>query len=146
MTQGRHLDSWGALPWGERRQLVLCTLGVALVHAGLALTGYRKTRRSIEVLSHCPNRRSPDPTDLEAARRLAQLVSIAGRHGPVKASCLRQSLFVYGWLRRRGLDPCLQLGLKPSEGLIQAHAWVELAGQHLLADDAGFQTFHSPFA
>lgn len=146
MTIGRRLANWRALAWRDRRQLALYTLGLALVHAGLALTGYRNTRRTIEALSQCANRRPADHTDLEAARRFARLVAIAGRHGAVKASCLRQSLFVYGWLRRSGLEPRLQLGVKPSDGPFQAHAWVELAGERLLADDAGFQTFHAPFA
>ena len=70
-----------------------------------------------------------------------RLAAIAGRHGAVEATCLRQSLLVYGALRSRGLEPRLHLGLKPADGPFQAHAWVELDDQRLLPGDAGHLAF-----
>lgn len=95
----------------------------------------------IEWLSRHPMPHSVSAAELADAQHLARLAAIAGRHGAVEASCLRQSLLVFGWLRRRGLQPVLQLGLREREGPFQAHAWVELDGVRLLPVDAG----HRPF-
>ena len=139
---GRRLAGWRALTWRERGLLVLCTIGLTMIHAALALLGYRRTRRAIEALSHRRSTRPASTEDLLAAQRLARLSAIAGRHGPAQATCLRQSLFLYGWLRRRGLQPALHLGVIERDGPFQAHAWVELDGTRLLPGDTG----HRPFA
>lgn len=141
---GRRLAGWRALSWRERGQLAMCALGLTAVHAALALAGYRRTRRAVEALSRRRTPRPATPEDLAAARRLARIAAIAGHHGAVHASCLRQSLLVYGWLRRRGLEPRLHLGVKPAQGPFMAHAWVELDGQRLLPGDAEHRAFHDP--
>ena len=138
---GRRLAGWLALSRSDRVRLVGCAVGLALVHAGLATASYARTRRMIEWLSRHPMPHSVSAAELADAQHLARLAAIAGRHGAVEASCLRQSLLVFGWLRRRGLQPVLQLGLREREGPFQAHAWVELDGVRLLPVDAG----HRPF-
>lgn len=138
---GRRLAGWRALNWRERGLLALCALGLTGIHAALALLGYRRTRRTVEALSRRRTPRPASPDELAAAQRLARLAAIAGRHGAVEATCLRQSLLVYGALRSRGLEPRLHLGLKPADGPFQAHAWVELDGQRLLPGDAGHLAF-----
>jgi len=139
------------LSWRERGQLVACTVGLATIHAALALFGYRRTQRIVEASS----RRTPHPAsraEIAAAQNLARLAAIAGRHGAVQATCLRQSLLVYGWLRLRRLQPVLRLGIRPDVALnrtadstappLQAHAWVELQGTRLLPSDDGHVAFH----
>lgn len=138
---GHRLARWAALCWSDRFLLFGCATGLALVHAGLCIWGYARTRRAVERVSRCPVPHSADPAELADALRLARLAAIAGRHGAVEATCLRQSLLVFGWLRRRGLQPILQLGLLEREEPFQAHAWVELDGIRLLPVDAG----HRPF-
>ncbi|MBN8491246.1 MAG: lasso peptide biosynthesis B2 protein, partial [Burkholderiales bacterium] len=66
----------------------------------------------------------------------------AGLHSLGEGACLRRALLLHGWLRRRGLQPVLQLGV-PAEGgaAFRAHAWVELEGAPLLASDAGYRPF-----
>lgn len=141
---GRRLAGWRALGWRERGLLALCALGLAAIHIALALLGYRRTRRAVESLSQRRSTHPASPEDLSAAQRLARLAAIAGRHGAVHASCLRQSLLLYGWLRRRGLDPQLHLGMKPdAHAPFSAHAWVELDGQRLLPGDAGHLAFRN---
>ncbi len=141
---GRRLAGWRALTWGERGRLIACAIGLASVHLALALLGYRRTHRIVEALSQRSDKRQANPEDIAAARRLARLAAIAGRYGAVHASCLRQSLLLYGWLRRRGFDPRLRLGVKPEQqGPFGAHAWVELEGQRLLPGDAGHAAFQS---
>ena len=80
----------------------------------------------VEIITRRARQHPASRDDINAACRLAQLAAIAGRHGAVAATCLRQSLLVYGWLRWRGLDPKLLLGIMPENGSFQAHAWVEL--------------------
>lgn len=141
---GRRLNGWRALGWGERGRLFVCALLLPPIHAALALAGYRRTRRWVEALTRRRQPHPASPAELDAARALARLAAIAGRHGAVDATCLRQSLLVYGWLRRRRMQPQLQLGMKPGSGPFQAHAWVELEGQRLLPGDGAHREFHAP--
>ena len=89
----------------------------------------------VEIITRRARQHPASRDDIKAACRLAQLAAIAGRHGAVAATCLRQSLLVYGWLRWRGLDPKLLLGIMPENGSFQAHAWVELEDVRLLQID-----------
>lgn len=123
------LRGWRALTPRERAQFLALVPALALVHAALAAFGYVRTRRALERLSERAPRHAPSDTELAQARRLAELAAIAGRHGLVTATCLRQSLVVYAWLRRRGLDPVLMLGVDRAGDQPDMHAWVEL--QHL---------------
>ncbi len=96
------------------------------IHASLLACGYARTRKWLQRLSNAPHPRQPTPVDIAYARRLVELASIAGRHGLVNASCLRQSLLIYFLLRRRGLSPVMVLGVRRQESNFDAHAWVEL--------------------
>lgn len=138
---GRRRDGWRKLTWPERGVLALCAIGLASLHAVLALAGYQRTRRMVEALSRRRQTHPASPEELASARQLARLAAIAGRHGLVDATCLRQSLLTYGWLRRRRLEPQLLLGIRPAAGPFQAHAWVELDGTRLLPGDAGHRAF-----
>ncbi|MDI1253484.1 lasso peptide biosynthesis B2 protein [Thermomonas sp.] len=140
---GRLLAGWRALSWRERTRLIACGAGVTLVHVALALFGYGRTRRMVEMVTHRADTRPATAADISNARALAKLANVAGRHGVVDASCLRQSLLLYGWLQWRGLRPVLQLGVKEDPGQLSAHAWVELEGTRLLSIDSGFRSFFS---
>ena len=80
-------------------------------------------------------RRAPSKRDVIAANDLAQLAQIAGRRGFGRATCLPQALAVYGAIRRRGLTPVIQIGVRKHNGSFEAHAWVELAGIALAQND-----------
>lgn len=140
---GRRLARWAGLSWPDRSRLIGCAIGLPLVHAGLAISGYARTRGVVERLTRHPRPHPASPAELAEAKSLARLAAIAGRHGAVEATCLRQSLLVYGWLRRRGLQPLLQFGVRELDGPFQAHAWVEVDGDRLLPVDAGHRPFVS---
>ena len=140
MGNGR-LRGWLALSWPDRAQLLILMLGLPLVSLALRVFGYVKTRRWLERNSSVEPRRTATPGELEAAENLAQLAAIAGRHGPVNTTCLRQSLLVYWRLRRLGLSPELKLGVRKVEAVMDAHAWVELEGSAL----APAEITHLPF-
>lgn len=101
------------------------------IHLLLATAGFARTKSLLERLSRSPTRRRTTPVELEAARNLAGLASIAGRHGLIPATCLRQSLLIHFLLRRDGLLPVLKIGVRRQEGVFDAHAWVELDGTPL---------------
>ena len=117
-----------ALPASDRLRLPLMMAALPLVSALLECTGYQRTRRMVERLSLNPPPRAATEADLAYARRLAWLAALAGRRGPMEATCLRKSLLVYGLLRRRGFRPDLELGVRREAPDIAAHAWVELEG------------------
>jgi hypothetical protein len=142
---GGRLDGWRRLNWHERGIFALCTVGLAGTHLSLALFGYKSTRQMVEIITRRARQHPASRDDINAACRLAQLAAIAGRHGAVAATCLRQSLLVYGWLRWRGLDPKLLLGIMPENGSFQAHAWVELEGTLLLKRDRGYAPIQPKF-
>ena len=125
----RRLRGWLALSGRERTQFLGLAAALAVVHASLALVGYVRTRRWVERISAGGAGRAAVADDLHAARRLAQLAQIAGRRGAVRASCLRQALVLHGWLRRRGLNPEIVIGVR-RDGVapLDAHAWIELDG------------------
>lgn len=139
----RAVSRWWALQGGDRLRLPVLMLVLPLISLTLRLAGYKRTRRLVERLSGHRHPRAANQEDLEAAYGLAQLAAVAGRRGPVQATCLRQSLVVYGVLRRRGLQPELKFGVRREDDGIGAHAWVELEHQSL--DVAGDPNAHQPF-
>jgi hypothetical protein len=136
------LRRWRALSWSDRFSLILMmSLGLPAMSASLRVFGYVRTREWLERRSMAAAFREPTTHDLDRAENLAMLANIAGRNGPVVATCLRQSLLVYWLLRRSKLKPDLKIGVRKDAGDFHAHAWVELAGRPL----AQGQLQHQPF-
>lgn len=140
-SQLSRLAGWRALDWRERAHLMACAVGLSVMHAALAMFGYERTRKVVERISRHPQPRTATEAEIADAKSLAHLAAVAGRHGVVEATCLRRSLLLYAWLRRRGLRPVLQLGVVERKGPFQAHAWIELEGQRLLPSDEGYRPF-----
>lgn len=128
---GARLQGWLRLPNRERWQFVILLCGLPMVSLMLTIRGYSGTLRAIEGSSSRAGTRSATKDDMRAAERLARLAALAGTHGPLSASCLRQALLVYWQLRRKGLAPELRLGGRRQQGRFDAHAWVELDGNAL---------------
>lgn len=141
---GHRLAGWRALDWRERRRLLVCIVGVSMVHASLAILGYARTRRWIEALTGRGQARTASGADIEDARALARIATIAGNQVAPEAACLRQSLLLLGWLRIRGLRPVFHLGVKEHPDRLLAHAWLELEGVRLRGADAGYRSFFMP--
>ena len=111
------------------------------VHLALALFRFQRVRGWLERNSMHRGSIECTPDALPDAHRLAELAAIAGRRGAFEASCLRQSLVVWWWLRRQGLSPQLRIGTLGSGETFAAHAWVELDGVALAQPDLQ----HRPF-
>ena len=143
---GRRLQRWRALDERDRWRLIGCVVGLWFVHASLAVFGYGRTRRMIERVSRRTPARAATSAEIADAQALARLAASAGANALGEATCLRRALLLHGWLRRRGLQPALLLGLPanaaaPAPGDFSAHAWVELDGVPLLESDAGYRAF-----
>ena len=137
----RRLRGWWGLPGSERWTLLLMLAWLPVISLSLRLSGYMRTRRLVERFSPVKAPQTATALDLQSAERLAQLAAIAGRRGAVTATCLRQSLLVYGWLRRRGLAPEHVLGVRKLDDSFDAHAWVELQGIALGQSELAHQPF-----
>ena len=65
---------------------------------------------------------------LPVIKALGEAVNIAARHTPFPATCLTRSLLL-GWLlRRRNVASKLRIGVRLTQGMLDAHAWVECEG------------------
>jgi len=131
------IGKWWGLPPAQRRQFLLMLVALPLVSLSLRLFGYTRCRRWIESMSTCAAH-SATEQELRSAEVIAQLAEKAGRTGFYAATCLRQSLLVYGWLRRWGLAPELRLGVRKGIEDFAAHAWIELEGRVLAQPDPSF--------
>ena len=68
-------------------------------------------------------------------RRRRRIVEMMSRHWPLvdrDGLCLRRSL-LFGWILR-ARDPVLRIGVAKVDGVVSAHAWLELEGGHIGAD------------
>ncbi len=126
---------WRALNVRDKRRLLVLMLVLPLVHAALAVFPLRRVRGWLDRASAGRTAQTCTPARLADAHRLAELAAIAGRRGAVAASCLRQALVVWCWLRRQGLNPQLRIGTMGSGAQFAAHAWVELEGVALAQGD-----------
>ena len=89
----------------------------------------------------------PDKVEMEIARDISRMVSVAARHGFYRGNCLKQSIVVWWLLARRGIDSDLCIGIElgsESENEFSAHAWVECDGINL-TDPGGVQKKYLAF-
>ena len=124
----RRWRQWLALPLADRMTTMAMAVALPTISLGLSLFGYVRLRRWLERMSARDTVRDATPDDIASAQRLARLASIAGTHGPIEATCLRQSLLLHFLLRRKQLAPELMIGVRKQDGAFDAHAWVQLGG------------------
>ena len=104
-------------------------LGESVVAAVVVEVGLRVT--SLARIVHAIERRSvhtPVPASRQAAERMVRLAAWPYRVLPLPSTCLRVSLVRLAVLRRRGVPAALRLGVRKTDSLLEAHAWVEYQG------------------
>jgi hypothetical protein len=153
MTQIR--SNWAkfrALTWPERHSLLAAMAWLPLFWLGLRVLGLQKFQARLQ--------RGNVPAEHRISHdeilRIATLVNIAALHGLFPATCLTRSMLLGWMLRRRGVATQLRIGVRMTQGSLDAHAWVEYAGVPINdLSDVGEQfasfaeilllrTFHSP--
>ena len=127
---------------GERRQLARAWGHLPLLAVAVKLCGFRRCQKWLAARAKPAARPTGDP--LSYARQTARLVRLAGRYSLVPARCLPQSLLLWHWLQRAGLDSVICLGARQEAGRLYAHAWVEYAGEPL-AEAADVRRSSVPF-
>jgi hypothetical protein len=128
MSISHALRRWRDLDGRQRAWLVVFVAVLPVIRLSLRTRGYTRTRATVERWTRNAGIRKPSRRDLQSAEDLARLAQIAGRRGVTVATCLPQALAVYAAIRRRGLAPALQIGVRKQDDRFEAHAWVELAG------------------
>jgi hypothetical protein len=142
----RKLRQFLRLDGRERRMLIVAMVLLPVIGLLLRVAGLRRTRETLDKLVSVA-RPVPDCSRMrpeskrEMALRTASLVSIAADRGPWKATCLTQSLVSRWLLARREIPVELRIGVRTAGGALEAHAWVEYAGEALPCGFAGFIPF-----
>jgi hypothetical protein len=78
----------------------------------------------------------PDEHTARRARRVANAISLASRHGVFRPNCLVRSLALSRLLESEQIPGWhVRIGVRESTGHFEAHAWVEL-GTEVLADSS----------
>lgn len=81
-------------------------------------------------------RPAPIPADCSVGRALARRVERLARRFPTRATCLVQAVALWLLLRRRGLAARVRLGVRQDKGVLEAHAWVDMAGATVMGGEA----------
>lgn len=131
------LQKWRALDRREQGTLIGLLVLLPLLRLGLRMAGFERLQAMLtRPAQHHSLPPTSNPSDeIERAERLAGLVAIAGRRGPIPATCLPQALALYWLLGRRGQQPKIRFGVRRVADRVLAHAWVELHGVALAAGD-----------
>jgi hypothetical protein len=110
---------------------------VVSLDALLRTVGLARTQRMLGTAF--PLRRRPAPPDPGTDPRALAVVRAVDRAGRVYRPggiCLRRSLALWVWLRRRGVDAQVEIGVrKDDDGAMVGHAWVTHGGTPLYETD-----------
>lgn len=111
---------------GERTLFLRAAVALPVVQIALRALGYPRLLRWLG------GGRKPLPPASAIPALLAsrhKSVERAGRRLPWKTTCLERSLTLWWLLRRTGVPCELRIGVRRGETGVEAHAWVEHAGQ-----------------
>lgn len=120
------LAQLSALSPGQQRMLQAAWLWLPFFWLGLRVLGLPRLQA---LLQRRPLAAEPASVlMLPEIQALGEAVNIAARHSPFPATCLTRSLLL-GWLlRRRNVASELRIGVRLTQGILDAHAWVECEG------------------
>ena len=120
----RYLARWRALSRADQRTVLLAGAAMPVFWLGLRVLGLPRFQA---ILQRRPVARSSS-MPLADMQALGELVNIAARHTLGPRTCLTRSLLL-GWLlQRRGVQSQLRIGVRLTQGALDAHAWVECEG------------------
>jgi hypothetical protein len=122
------------LAWEERAVLAQAVLLLPLAGLAVRLAGFARVGGWLRAgTPRMPRPAPPDAATYARAARVAGLVRAVNRRGPVRASCLVESLVAWRILARAGLGAELRVGVeKRAPHDLAAHAWVEHGSRPLL--------------
>lgn len=138
----RKISRWQALNNWEKLYVLRTTVSLPLLNIVLNKYGfsavYERMQNSAEQsCSTLPEGVSP----IEFAKTSAVLTRAVARFTLGADTCLPQSLFVYSFLKSKGLSPELKIGCNKRQSKLLAHAWVEINSTPLLKPEGSFTAF-----
>ena len=100
--------------------------------ASLRWRGYNTTYSSLQkrLTAVFPTQDQPKYFS-ERVPRTCRMVGAAQRWLPLKFTCLEESLVIWYLLRRQEIPSRLRIGVRKTNGKLEAHAWVEREGEAL---------------
>ena len=145
MFKPTHFNKFLRLSLPEQFLFFRATVLLAIVGIGLRSVSFRR----IEGLLGSTNisvGKELSPVDASTqARNTARIVAFASSYGPYRANCLPTSLVLRRYLLRQGIQADLRVGVRKAiNGSLEAHAWVEHAGEPLINRADVYQDF-APF-
>ena len=124
-TRPSRITQFHALSAMQQRTLLMAWMGLPLFWLGLRVLGLLRFQ---DWLLKTPAK-SVRALALADIRTLGEAVNIAARHTPFPAACLTRSLILVWLLQRQGVKSELRIGVRLTQGSLDAHAWVECGGQ-----------------
>jgi hypothetical protein len=116
------------LPAGDEWQLVLAGLWLPLSAFGMRVFGLQRWLRLVGGTARRADAGPTPEADLRRAWQTGRVVAIAARHAPYRVKCLSRSLTLWWLLLGQGIQSDLRIGITPSPGQFEAHAWIEYQG------------------
>jgi hypothetical protein len=114
-----------ALSADQWRSIVASIVLVPVVQLSLRLRGFTRTAGRLQRWSH----RRAVAARPDDARPVAEAVAIVAGRRVLGARCLARSMVLWFLLRRRGIDAELRIGADLVDGVLAAHAWVEVENE-----------------
>ena len=141
----KRIQQLKALSLEEWWLLLVAMVLLPVVAISLRMRGFKHTQNSIRrFIPDISNLREPGEIEMEKARIIARMVTVAAGHGAYRANCLKQSLVIWWLLGRRRIKSQIVFGV-PKEAVenFNAHAWVECNGINLSDSNEVQQKFTS---
>ena len=129
----------------EQSLFFRATVLLAIVGIGLRSVSFRRIEGLLGSTDVAVGKALSPVDAAKQARSTARIVAFVSRNGPYRANCLSTSLVLRRYLLRQGIPAELRVGVrKGSDGSLDAHAWVEHAGEPLINRADVYQDF-APF-
>lgn len=120
-------------PSSDQSLFIRTSVLLAIVGMGLRLLSFRRIESLLRPADIAIGKALSPFDAATRARNIARIVALASRHGPCRANCLPTSLVLRRYLLRQGIQANLRVGVRKAiDGTLDAHAWVEHAGEPLI--------------
>ncbi len=124
-----------ALDRESRKLFQRAAVLLALIVVSLRLRGFNKTKQSLDGLLSFGAPAKHSEHIPQALDRSCRMVSAAAHYGPVRPTCLSESLALWFLLRHQDIPASLRIGVRKTATKFEAHAWVEFDGVALNQPD-----------
>jgi transglutaminase superfamily protein len=101
----------------------------------LAIARWRLISLTPEELTSDAGPSGDSPPDTDAIDRIVPAIQAVAARVPWRSDCLVQALAAQRWLRRRGVNSSMRLGVRQPNGRFDAHAWLTVGGKVVIGGD-----------